>query len=64
MNAHRAGAREEWRAYWFLPFIAALGYSTASLPSVVCADPAGAEMPMCDALRSPSIIEMIRRISS
>lgn len=31
MNAPSASAATEWRSYWFLPFIAALGYSNAVL---------------------------------
>ena len=32
MNAP-TGAAEEWRRFWLLPFVAALGYSTAVLSS-------------------------------
>lgn len=36
MNGHHAGAatnwRPEWRSFWFLPLVAALGYSVSVLP--------------------------------
>ncbi len=38
--------------------------STTSRPTVDVGPCGGAEIPMCDALSSPSIIEMTRRISS
>jgi MFS family permease len=31
MNASAAAAREEWRGYWYLPLVAALGYSLTGL---------------------------------